>query len=161
MAKPYDGDVHGAFVSAAAATMRHFRHKGLGVVAAYTQKDEVTFLCAGPAVLAGGASDPSRRLVTLFASVLSKRFEQALRPTKPRPPPRPSSRRASLPRRRGPPASWRSSGAASTNEATPRRRRCGTCTASRVQQELPPVDEALLAALTAGAVPEVRAEGGP
>ena len=34
VAKPYDGAVHGAFVSAAAATMRHFRHKGLGVVAA-------------------------------------------------------------------------------------------------------------------------------
>ena len=83
VAKPYDGAVHGAFVSAAAATMRHFRQKGLGVVAAYTQSDEVTFLCAGPAVLAGGASDPSRRLVTLFTSVFSKRFEQALRPTKP------------------------------------------------------------------------------
>ena len=82
VAKPYDGDVHGAFVSAAAATRRHFRQKGLGVVAAYTQSDEVTFLCAGPAVLAGGASDPGRRLVTLFTSVFSKRFEQALRATK-------------------------------------------------------------------------------
>ena len=31
------------------------QQKGLGVVASYTQSDEVTFLCAGPAVLAGGA----------------------------------------------------------------------------------------------------------
>ena len=77
VAKPYDGDVHGAFVSAAAATMRHFRQKGLGVVAAYTQSDEVTFLCAGPAVLYRGASDGTRRLLTLFTSVFSKRFEQA------------------------------------------------------------------------------------
>ena len=83
VAKPYDGAVHGAFVSAAAATMRHFRQKNLHVVAAYTQSDEVTFLCAGPAVLAGGASDGTRRLLTLFTSVFSKRFEQALRATKP------------------------------------------------------------------------------
>ena len=36
IAKPYDGDVHGAFVSAAAETMRHFRQKGLGVCLLYT-----------------------------------------------------------------------------------------------------------------------------
>ena len=157
VAKPYDGDVHGAFVSAAAATMRHFRHKGLGVVAAYTQSDEVTFLCAGPAVLAGGASDPSRRLVTLFTSVFSKRFEQALRATKP------EAAAEAFFEARVVAAATRSAGIL----ALIWRRLDATRNASsqalrhlhgvRVQQELPPVDEALLADLTAGGVPEVRA----
>ena len=155
--KPYDGDVHGAFVSAAAATMRHFRQKGLGVVAAYTQSDEVTFLCAGPAVLAGGASDPSRRLVTLFTSVFSKRFEQALRATKP------EAAAEAFFEARVVAAATRSAGIL----ALIWRRLDATRNASsqalrhlhgvRVQQELPPVDEALLADLTAGGVPEMRA----
>ena len=157
VAKPYDGAVHGAFVSAAAATMRHFLHKGLGVVAAYTQSDEVTFLCSGPAVLAGGASDPSRRLVTLFTSVFSKRFEQALRPTKP------EAAAEAFFEARVVAAATRSAGVL----ALIWRRLDATRNASsqalrhlhgvRVQQELPPVDEALLADLTAGGVPEERA----
>ncbi|CAH0367821.1 unnamed protein product [Pelagomonas calceolata] len=157
IAKPYDGAVHGAFVSAAAATMRHFRQKGLGVVAAYTQSDEVTFLCAGPAVLAGGASDPSRRLLTLFTSVFSKRFEQALRATKP------EAAAEAFFEARVVAAATRSAGIL----ALIWRRLDATRNASsqalrhlhgvRVQQELPPVDEALLADLTAGGVPEMRA----
>ena len=155
--KPYDGAVHGAFVSAAAATMRHFRQKGLGVVAAYTQSDEVTFLCAGPAVLYRGASDGTRRLITLFTSVFSKRFEQALRATKP------EAAAEAFFEARVVAAATRSAGIL----ALIWRRLDATRNASsqalrhlhgvRVQQELPPVDEALLADLTAGGVPEVRA----
>ena len=157
VAKPYDEVVHGAFVSAAAETMRHFRQKGLGVVAAYTQSDEVTFLCAGPAVLYRGASDGTRRLITLFTSVFSKRFEQALRPTKPK------AAADAFFEARVVAAATRSAGIL----ALVWRRLDATRNASsqalrhlhgvRVQQELPPVDEALLAALTAGGVPEVRA----
>ena len=155
--KPYDGDVHGAFVSAAAETMRHFRQKGLGVVAAYTQSDEVTFLCAGPAVLYRGASDGTRRLITLFTSVFSKRFEQALSATKPK-----AAAEAFFDARVVAAATrsagilalvWRRLDATRNASSQALRHLHGV----RVQQELPPVDEALLADLTAGGVPEMRA----
>ena len=155
--KPYDGAVHGAFVSAAAATFRHFRQKGLGVVAAYTQSDEVTFLCAGPALLYRGASDGTRRLLTLFTSVFSKRFEQALRATKPEAAAEAYFEArvvAAVTRSAGILALiWRRLDATRNASSQALRHLHGV----RVQQELPPVDEALLADLTAGGVPEVRA----
>lgn len=157
VARPSDDDVHGAFVAAAAATMRHFRGKGLAVVAAYTQSDEVSFLCKGPATLARGASDPSRRLVTLFASVFSKRFEQALRPTKPE-----AAAEAFFDARVVAAAS-RSAGLLAVVE---RRLDCTRNASNQAlwrlhgvtrQVEPPPVDEALLTAVTAEGVPAVHA----
>lgn len=157
MARPYDDNVHGAFVAAAAATMRHFRGKGLAVVAVYTQSDEVTFLCKGPAMLARGASDPERRLVTLFASVFSKKFEQALRPTKPK------AAAEAFFEARVLAASSRFAGVLALVERRFDAKRNASSQALRRlhgiarQQELPPVDEALLVDVMAAGVSAVRA----
>ena len=125
--------------------------QGPGVVAAYTQSDEVTFLCQGPAVLAGGASDPSG------GSSRSSRASSQARAGAARDEAR-GRRRGLLrgARRCRGDAVRRHPGA---DLAPPRRDANAPSQALRhlhgvrVQQELPPVDEALLADLMAGGVP--------